>query len=376
MIYVDNAATARMPQAVADTILPYLTEYYGNPSSPNRAGIAARSAINNARKRIAEYIGASENEIVFTSGGSESNNQFALTARLIGLQNNKKKIIISEIEHDSVFNAVKKLENDGFEIITSKVDSLGFVSVNDIKTLIDDTVCAVSIMTANNEIGTIQPIAEIGAVCREKGVLFHTDAVQAVGHIDIDVEALGVDMLSLSAHKFGGMKGVGAIYIRDRIVTESLISGGGQENGHRAGTENVAGIVSMAKALEISLANLKEKQKSLAAMRDRLAERLLELPDARINGLLDNRLHGNLNISFKDIDSEALLLMLDEAGICASAGAACHTGIPEPSRVLTAMGVEPEYSLGTIRFSLSNENTPNEIDFIAETVIKAVNRLR
>ncbi len=376
MIYADNAATAKMPQAVIEATLPYLDTHYGNPSSPNRAGIAARAAINGARKSIAEYIGANENEIVFTSGGSEANNQFALTARLIGLQNNKKKIIISEIEHDSVYNAVKKLKNDGFEIITAKVDSLGFVSANEIKMLIDETVCAVSIMTANNEIGTIQPISEIGAFCRKNGILFHTDAVQAIGHIDIDVKALNADMLSLSAHKFGGMKGVGALYVRDGIIPESLVVGGGQENGHRAGTENVAGIVSMAKALEISLTNLTEKQKSLAAMRDRLAERLLELPDARINGSLDNRLHGNLNISFKDIDSEALLLMLDEAEICASAGAACHTGIPEPSRVLTAMGVEPDYALGTIRFSLSNENTMSEIDFIAETVINAVNRLR
>lgn len=376
MIYVDNASTTKIPQEVIDALVPYLGTYYGNPSSSNQAGVDAHKALMLARKHIAKAIGAKDSEIVFTSGGSEANNQAVATIKRYGSKNGKNKIIISEIEHDSLYKAIKTLENDGFKVITVGVSKQGFVCTEEIKRLIDNTVCAVSIMTANNEIGTIQPIAEIGAICRKNGILFHTDAVQAVGHIEIDVNKLNVDMLSISAHKFGGMKGVGALYVRDGIVPQSVIVGGNQENGFRAGTENVAGIVAMAKALEYSLENLAEKQKSLEFMRNRLAEKLLVIPDVRINGALENRLHGNLNISFKNIDSEALLLMLDGAGICASAGAACHTGIPEPSRTLTALGVPKSYALGTIRFSLSNENTLSEIDYIAETVINSVNKLR
>lgn len=376
MIYVDNAATARMPRAVIDAVLPYLGTFYGNPSSPNKAGVSAACAVKGARKRIAELLGANENEIIFTSGGSEANNQAILTAKNHGLKNGKKRIITTAIEHDSVFNAVKHLENDGFTVMTVGVNGKGFVSAEEIKTLINDDVCLVSVMTANNEIGTLQPISEIGAFCREKGVLFHTDAVQAAGHVDIDFKKLKVDMLSVSAHKFGGMKGVGALCVRNGIIPESLVIGGKQEQNRRAGTENVAGIVSMAKALELSLENLSEKQKSLAAMRNKLAEKLLDIPETVLNGSLDNRLAGNLNVSFKGVDSEPLLLLLDEADICASAGAACHTGLPEPSRVLTALGRESDYALGTIRFSLSNDNTESEIDYIAETVTKAIEKLR
>jgi cysteine desulfurase len=231
-------------------------------------------------------------------------------------------------------------------------------------------------MTANNEIGTIQPISEIGRICRQRGVLFHTDAVQAVGHIDIDVRESNVDMLTLSAHKFGGMKGVGALYIRNGIQAYSLITGGPQERSRRAGTENVAGIVSMAKALEISLDNLSEKQKNLSAKRDRLKERLMKIPDSVINGSMENRLSGNLNVSFRNVNSESLLLMLDEAGICVSSGSACHSGDPEPSRTLTAIGLPVDYALGTVRFSLSDDINDNEIDYIAETVESAVEKLR
>lgn len=376
MIYADNASTAKMPKAVLESILPYLTDEYGNPSSAHSLGITAASAVKNARRYISSAINAKEGEIVFTSGGSESNVQAILTATEIGKKTGKNKILISAFEHDSVYSTVKNLEQSGFEVITLSVDKNGFVSASELEKLIDDSVCLVSVMTANNEIGTIQPIAEIGRICRQRGVLFHTDAVQAVGHINIDAKSLNVDMLSLSAHKFGGMKGVGAIYIRDGISAHSLITGGGQEKGRRAGTENVVGIVSMAKALEISLDNLSEKQKSLSLKRDRLARMILKIPNSVINGSMQNRLPSNLNVSFKDINGESLLLLLDEAGIYTSNGSACHTGSPEPSRTLTAIGISPEYSLGTVRFSLSDDITDHEIDYIAETVEKAVKKLR
>lgn len=376
MIYADNASTAKMPYEVLEEVLPYLTDNFGNPSSAHSLGINASKATKNARAYISSMIGSQENEIIFTSGGSEANVQAILTASEIGKANGKNRIIISAFEHDSVFNTAKELEKSGFEVITASVDLNGFVSVNEIEKLIDGNTCLVSVMTANNEIGTIQPIAEIGRICREKGVLFHTDAVQAAGHIEIDVNKLNVDMLSISAHKFGGMKGVGALYVRSGIEEKSLITGGMQEKGRRAGTENVAGIVSMAKALEISLNNLTKKQKSLSAKRDRLAEMLLKIPDCVINGSMKNRLPSNLNVSFKDINGESLLMMLDEAGIYASNGSACHTGEPEPSRTLTAIGLTSDYSLGTVRFTLSHDITDSEIDYIAETVEKAVKRLR
>ncbi len=376
MIYADNASTAKMPKAVLESILPYLTDEYGNPSSSHSMGISASNAVKTARSFIASSINANENEIVFTSGGSESNIQAILTASETGKSNGRNKIIISAFEHDSVYITAKSLEKSGFEVITLSVDKNGFVSVSELERLIDEKTCLVSVMTANNEIGTIQPISEIGRICRQRGVLFHTDAVQAVGHINIDVKSLNVDMLSLSAHKFGGMKGVGALYIRNGIQAYSLITGGPQERSRRAGTENVAGIVSMAKALEISLDNLSEKQKNLSAKRDRLAEKLLKIPNSVINGNTKKRLAGNLNISFKDINSESLLMILDDAEICASGGSACHTGDPEPSRTLKAIGLTDDYALGTVRFSLSDDITDCEIDYIAETVEKAVETLR
>ncbi len=376
MIYADNASTKKMPKAVLEEILPYLTDSYGNPSSAHSIGITAANAIKNARAFIASAINANGDEIIFTSGGSEANAQAILTASDMGKSNGRNKIIISAFEHDSVYITAKNLEKSGFEVITASVDKNGFVSVSELERLIDEKTCLVSVMTANNEIGTIQPISEIGRICRQKGVFFHTDAVAAVGHINIDVRESNVDMLTLSAHKFGGMKGVGALYIRNGISAHRLITGGGQEKNRRAGTENVAGIVSMAKALEISLKNLSKKQKNLSAKRDRLAEKLLKIPDNVINGNTKNRLAGNLNISFKDVNGEGLLMILDEAEIYASNGSACHTGDPEPSRTLRAIGLTDDYALGTVRFSLSDDITDSEIDYIAETVERAVDKLR
>ncbi len=376
MIYADNASTEKMPKAVLEAILPYLTDNYGNPSSSHSIGITASNAVKNARTYISSAIKADGDEIIFTSGGSEANVQAILTAADIGRKNGKKRIIISTFEHDSVYITAKNLEKSGFEVIAASIDKNGFVSVSELERLIDEKTCLVSIMTANNEIGTIQPISKIGRICRQKGVLFHTDAVSAVGHIDIDVRESNVDMLTLSAHKFGGMKGIGALYIRNGLSAHRLITGGGQEKTRRAGTENVAGIVSMAKALETSLNNLSAKQKNLSAKRDRLAEKLLKIPGSVINGNTKNRLAGNLSISFKAVNSESLLMILDEAGICASSGSACHAGDPEPSRTLRAIGLTDDYALGTVRFSLSDDITDHEIDYIAETVEKAVKKLR
>lgn len=376
MIYSDNAATARTSQAAIEAMTPFLRDYFGNPSSPNSMGEKAAKTLKDARLKIAKLLGADENEIIFTSGGSEANNQAILTAAELGAQQGKKRMIISEIEHDSVYKAAKSLENYGFEIITVGVDEKGMVSPQDIQSAIDENTCFVSVMTANNETGSIQPIEEIGCICRNHGIIFHTDAVQAVGHIDVDVKKSNADMLSLSAHKFGGIKGIGALYVRKGITPKPIIIGGNQEFGFRGGTESLPLIAAMAAALQESLDNLPQKQKKTADLRNLLEYRLSAIPDTNVNGKSGNRLCGHLNISFKGINADTLLMLLDEAGICASKGAACHSGEETPSRVLTAMGIKPEYSLGTVRFSLNSENTEEEVNYIADTVINAINNLR
>lgn len=372
MIYVDNAATTRISKAAKDTIALLLDEY-GNPSSSHSLGVSASDVLLSSRRKIKSLIGAGESDtLIFTSGGSEANNQALLAAAMT----NKKRIIISAFEHDSVYNTAISLEREGFEIILAGIDSNGFVSVEEIEKSIDRNTALVSIMTANNEIGTLQPIREIGGICHKHGVLFHTDAVQALGHTNIDVNDMKVDMLSFSAHKFGGMKGTGALYVRNGVTVGQLIVGGNQEKQLRAGTENIIGIASMASALEASLSELEEKQKRLCALRDRLTDKLLTIPEAILNGARTDRLAGNVNVSFRGINSDAVLLMLDKAGICASSGAACHSAEGTPSRTLLAIGRDEETAKNSVRFSLSNENTPDEIDFIAETVKSIITKIR
>lgn len=376
MIYLDNAATTRASQAAINAMLPYLTEDYGNPSVPNISGAKAAKALKDARARLAMLIGASPEEIIFTSGGTEANNQAIATAVGFALQKRKKRFIISEIEHDSVYKAVKRLENQDFDIITVKPDSGGCIAPKEIERHINEDTAFVSVMTANNELGTIQPISEIGEICRNNGILFHTDGVQAAGHICINVKDLNVDMFSLSAHKFGGIKGIGALYVRKGIPIQSMLVGGNQEHGYRAGTEPVPLITAMAAALEDSLQGLTEKQEKTAFLRNTLETILSEIPDSIINGRNEIRLPGHLNISFKGINSDTLILMLDESGICVSKGAACHSGEETPGRVLTATGLRPDYALGTIRFSLSYENTKEEIEFAAQKLKESITALR
>ncbi len=362
MIYVDNAATTKICQAAKKEITELL-DFCGNASSSHRLGITASQIIKNSRKTVKGLLGANENDnLIFTSGGSEANNQVLHIASLSG----KKRIIISSIEHSSVFNTALELEKRGFEIKTVGVDKNGTVKLDELCALINNDTAIVSIMAVNNEIGAIQPIKEIGALCKEKGVVFHTDAVAAVGHLNIDVNEINVGMLSLSAHKFGGMQGVGALYIRNGTVAHPLIFGGAQENKLRAGTENLIGIASLSAALKDACMHLDERAKYVSRLSKRLSSRILKLDGATLNG--GNRSDGIINITFKGISAEAMLLHLDGKGICASTGAACNSNDKAPSRVLKQLGISDEDALSSIRFSLSHENTEEEIDYIAETV--------
>lgn len=375
-IYVDNAATEKMRKCAAEAMIPYLETVFGNPSSLHSAGQSAAAAVSNARRDVAACLGASVDEIYFTSGGSESDNQAILTAAEYGMACGKRHIISQKTEHHAVLNTLKRLERFGFEIELLDVDSNGLVTAEQVGEAIRDDTALVTIMTANNEIGTIFPVKEIAEICREKGVLFHTDAVQAVGHIIVDVGDIDCDMLSLSAHKFGGAKGVGVLYARKGIVPSCLISGGGQERGARAGTENVAGIAAMSAALKEAVSNLDKDSLYVKKMRNTLIEQLLWMPKTVLNGSKDNRLPGNVNVSFEGIEGESLLLMLDSKGICASAGSACMSGSLEASHVLRAIGRSEELSNAAIRFSLSAENTLEEIDYIVKTVKECVESLR
>ena len=375
-IYADNAATTQMSRAAIDAMLPYLETIYGNPSSLHSVGQQAAGALLSARDRIAKCLNASPREIYFTSGGSEADNQAILSAARLGERKGKKHIISTAFEHHAVLHTLQKLEKEGFAVELLPVGPIGTVTAQQVKDAIREDTCLVSVMYANNEIGSILPISEIGAVCREAGVLFHTDAVQAVGHLPIDVKAQHIDMLSLSGHKFHGPKGVGALYVRQGVPITSLIEGGAQERGKRAGTENVPAIAAMAAALEDACAHMEENRAKVTALRDKLIAGLSQIPHSALNGDPVNRLPGNVNFCFEGIEGESLLLLLDDAGICASSGSACTSGSLDPSHVLLAIGRPHEVAHGSLRLSLSEWNQPWEIDHILREVPRVVAYLR
>lgn len=375
-IYADNAATTKMSRAAIDAMLPYMSEIYGNPSSLHSDGQAAAEALYSARERIAAVLGCSAKEITFTSGGSESDNQAIITAAKLGEAKGKKHIISTAFEHHAVLHTLEALEKQGFEITLLDVGEYGLVTAEQVKNALREDTCLVTVMYANNEIGTIQPISEIGAVCRAAGVLFHTDAVQAVGHLRINVEEEKIDMLSLSAHKFHGPKGIGVLYARKGIALKNVIYGGAQERGKRAGTENIPAIMGMAKALENAAANIEANSEKLTKMRNRLIEGLSEIPHSILNGDKEKRLPGNVNFCFEGIEGESLLLLLDDKGISASSGSACTSGALDPSHVLLALGRPHEIAHGSLRLSLSEENTGEEIEYIINAVKEVVKYLR
>lgn len=376
MIYADNAATTRMSQAAIDAMLPYLAENYGNPSSLYAFGQQAKEALEDARSRIAACLHADPREITFTSGGSEADNQAILTAAALGARKGKMHIVSTAFEHHAVLHTLDKLKHQGYEITLLDVHADGLVTPDQVAEAIREDTCLVTVMYANNEIGTIQPIAEIGAVCREKGVLFHTDAVQAVGHLPIDVEKENIDMLSLSAHKFHGPKGIGALYARRGVVLEPLIRGGAQERRKRAGTENVPAIVGMAAALEEACAHLEENTARLLRLREKLMDGLDKIPYSEVNGDRTHRLPGNVSFCFEGIEGESLLLLLDDKGICASSGSACTSGSLDPSHVLLAIGRPHEVAHGSLRLSLDASLTEADMDSIIGAVTEVVTYLR
>ena len=353
-----------------------MSEIYGNPSSLHSEGQRAAEALADARRRIAGLLGAQENEILFTSGGSESDNQAILSAARLGERAGKKHIISSGIEHHAVLHTLDRLKKEGFEITLLDTGEDGILQADQVAGAIRPDTCLVTVMYANNEIGTIQPIKEIGAVCREKGVLFHTDGVQAAGHIPIHVEEDHIDMLSISAHKFHGPKGIGVLYARKGIPLISLIEGGAQERGKRAGTENIPAIMGMAEAFEEALEHLEEKNEKLTGLRERLIDGLSEIPHCILNGDRERRLPGNVSFCFEGIEGEAMLLLLDDKGICASSGSACTSGSLEPSHVLLAIGRPHEIAHGSLRLSLSEENTEEEVDYIISGVKEVTAYLR
>ena len=375
-IYADNAATTKMSRTAIEAMLPYMSEIYGNPSSLHSEGQAAAEALADARERIANHLGCSAREIIFTSGGSEADNQAIVTAARLGEKKGKKHIISTAFEHHAVLHALEALEKQGFEVTYLPINDNGIVKVEDVKNAIRPETCLVTVMYANNEIGTIQPIAEIGDVCREAGVLFHTDAVQAAGHLDINVEEEKIDMLSLSAHKFHGPKGIGVLYAKKGIILQNLIYGGAQERGKRAGTENIPAIMGMAAAFHDACDKIAENSEKLTKMRNRLIEGLCEIPHSILNGDADKRLPGNVNVCFEGIEGESLLLLLDDKGIAASSGSACTSGSLDPSHVLLALGRPHEVAHGSLRLSLCEENTDEEIEYIIESVKDVVSLLR
>ena len=375
-VYADNAATTKMSQTAINAMLPYMERIYGNPSSLHSVGQEAAEALQSARETIAKCLNASPNEITFTSGGSEADNQALLSAAWLGLRKGKKHIISTAFEHHAILHTLKKLEKEGFEVQLLDVGPLGNITAQQVADAIREDTCLVTTMYANNEIGSILPIAEIGAVCKEKGVLFHTDAVQAAGHLPIDVKAQNIDMLSLSAHKFHGPKGVGVLYARRGVPLTSLIEGGAQERGKRAGTENIPGIMGMAAALQEACQHMEANAAHVSHLRDRLIEGLSQIPHSALNGDPVNRLPGNVNFCFEGIEGESLLLLLDSKGICASSGSACTSGSLDPSHVLLAIGRPHEVAHGSLRLSLSEWNTDEEIDHILAEVPWVVEYLR
>ena len=375
-IYADNAATTQMRDSVLKAMMPLLTDIYGNPSSLHSVGQIAKEHLEAARETVAECIGADPKEIYFTSGGSEADNQAIRSAAYIGARKGKKHIISSKFEHHAVLHTLDALKKEGFTVTLLDVYSNGIVKPEDVANAITDETCLVTIMTANNEIGTIQPIAEIGRICKEKGVLFHTDAVQAVGHIPVNVKDMNCDMLSVSAHKFHGPKGVGFLYARKGILLTNIIYGGAQERNKRAGTENMASIVGMATAIKDATDHLQENAEKVTAMRNRLIDGLKGIERSRINGDLEHHLPGTLNMCFEGIEGESLLLLLDAKGICASSGSACTSGSLDPSHVLLSIGVPVEIAHGSLRLSISEYNTMEQMDHIVKSVPEVVSYLR
>ena len=376
LIYADNAATTKMSRTAIDAMLPYMETYYGNPSSLHTVGQQAAEALQKARETAAACLGCQPREITFTSGGSEADNQAIVSAARIGARKGKKHIISTAFEHHAVLHTLKKLENEGYEVQLLDVGPTGTVTAQQVADAIREDTCLVTIMYANNEIGSIMPIPEIGGVCHEKGVLFHTDAVQAAGHLHIDVKAQHIDMLSLSAHKFHGPKGVGLLYARQGIPLTNIIEGGAQERGKRAGTENIAGIVSMAAALKEACDHIDENAIKVSALRDKLIVGLSAIPHAALNGDPVNRLPGNVNFCFEGIAGESILLLLDAKGICASSGSACTSGSLDPSHVLLAIGRPHEVAHGSLRLSLCEWNTEEEVDYMLQVIPEVVAYLR
>lgn len=376
LVYADNAATTKMSRHAIEAMLPYMDQVFGNPSSLHTTGQRANEALTAAREQIAALLGASPKEIYFTSGGSEADIQALLSAAALGERKGKKHIISTAFEHHAVLHTLEKLKKQGFEVQLLDVHENGMVTAQQVADAIREDTCLVSVMYANNEIGSVMPIREIGAVCREKGVLFHTDAVQAVGHVPVNVAEDHIDMLSLSAHKFHGPKGIGVLYARRGIPLVSLIEGGAQERGKRAGTENVPAIVGMAAALSDACAHMDENAKKLTALRDRLIAGLSEIPHAALNGDPVNRLPGNVHFCFEGIEGESLLLLLDAKGIEASSGSACTSGSLDPSHVLLAIGRPHEIAHGSLRLTLSEENTEEDVEYMLREIPPIVDYLR
>lgn len=375
-IYADNAATTKTSRTAINAMLPYFDEIYGNPSSLHSAGQKAAEALYSFREEAATLLNCTPREIYFTSGGSEADNQAIISAARLGAKKGKKHIISTAFEHHAVLHTLEKLKKEGFDVELLDVHEYGNISPEQVKNAIRDDTCLVTVMFANNEIGSVLPIKEIGAVCREKGVIFHTDAVQAAGHLHIDVKEQNIDMLSLSAHKFHGPKGVGILYAKKGITLTNIIEGGAQERGKRAGTENLAGIAGMTAALKEAEEHLDENALKVSSLRDRLIDGLSKIPHSALNGTKENRLPGNVNFCFEGIEGEGLLLLLDEKGICASSGSACTSGSLDPSHVLLAIGRPHEIAHGSLRLSLCEANTEEEVDYIIESVKSVVERLR
>ena len=376
-VYADNAATTKLSPAAKEAMLPYFDEIYGNPSTLYTLGQEAAEHLLACRTEIAQLIGAADpREIVFTSGGSEADNQAIISAAMNGARKGKKHLISTQFEHHAVLHTLDKLRKEGFDVTLLDVHENGVVRVEDVAAAIREDTALVSVMFANNEIGTIQPIQTIGALCRERGIPFHTDAVQAVGHVPVDVQAMHIDLLSCSAHKFHGPRGVGFLYARRGIPLTNIIEGGAQERGKRAGTENIPGIVGMVAALKEANANIDANAAKVSALRDRLIAGLEKIPHSALNGDRTRRLPGNVSFCFEGIEGESLLLLLDAKGICASSGSACTSGSLDPSHVLLAIGRPHEVAHGSLRLTLSEENTQEEVDYIIEETTKVVKYLR
>lgn len=375
-VYADNAATTSVSKTALDAMLPYLTQNYGNPSSLYSFGQEAKEGLDEARETVAKLIGAQPREIYFTSGGSEADNQAIVSAAKVGAKRGKKHIISTRFEHHAVLHTLKQLEKQGFEVTYLDVHEDGVVRLDELEAAIREDTALVTVMFANNEIGTVQPIKEIGAICRERKIPFHTDAVQAAGHMHINVDEMNIDMLSMSGHKFHAPKGVGVLYARKTMPLFNIIEGGAQERGKRAGTENVAGIVAMAAALKESCENIDANTAKIIPMRDKLFAELSKIPHSKINGSLEHHVPGTVNMCFEGIEGESLLLMLDANGICASSGSACTSGSLDPSHVLLAIGLPHEVAHGSLRLSIGEYNTMEEIDHIIEVVPRVVKYLR